>query len=64
MHIKYNIETDIIYIKFSEGKVAESDEGKPGIIIDYDESGNVMGIEVLEASKKMVQPNGVVYEVA
>lgn len=64
MHIKYNIETDIIYIRLSEGKVSESDEDKPGIIIDYDENGNVMGIEVLEASKKMVQPNGVVYEVA
>jgi uncharacterized protein YuzE len=64
MHIKYNIETDIIYIRFSEGKVAESDEDKPGIILDYDEVGNILGIEVLEASKKMVQPNGVVYEVA
>ena len=49
---------------FSEGKVAESDEDKPDIIIDYDVEGNIVGIEVLEASKKMVQPNGIVYEVA
>ena len=64
MLIKYDKEVDVVYIQFSEGKVAESDEDKPGIIIDYDGEGNIVGIEVLEASKKMVQPNGVVYEVA
>ncbi len=64
MPIKYNIETDIVYIRFSEGKVAESNEDKPGIIIDYDGDGNIVGIEVLDASKKMIQPNGVIYEVA
>lgn len=64
MLIKYNIEADAVYIKFSEGKVVESDEDKPGIILDYDENGNIIGIEVLEASKKIIQPNGVTYEVA
>jgi uncharacterized protein YuzE len=64
MHIKYDTQVDIVYIQFSEGKVAESDEDKPGIIIDYDGDGNIVGIEILEASKKMIQPNGVAYEVA
>lgn len=64
MLIKYDKEVDVVYILFSEGKVAESDEDKPGIIIDYDGEGNIVGIEVLEASKKMIQPNGIVYEVA
>ncbi len=63
MLIKYNIETNTVNIQFSEGKVAESDEDKPGIIIDYDVVGNIVGIEVLNASKKMIQPNGIVYEV-
>jgi uncharacterized protein YuzE len=64
MVIKYNKEIDTIYIQFSNAKVFESDEEKPGIILDYDESGNIAGIEVLNASKKTNQPNGIIYEVA
>ncbi len=64
MLIRYNKEVDVVYIQFSEKKVAKSDEDKPGIIIDYDNEGSIVGIEVLDASKKMGQPNGVIYEVA
>ncbi|MDP3180301.1 MAG: DUF2283 domain-containing protein [Bacteroidota bacterium] len=64
MLIKYDKEVDVVYIQFSESKVSESDEDKPGIILDYDDKGNIVGIEVLEASKKMLNPNGVTYEVA
>ena len=64
MKIKYDKEVDIIYIQFSEKKIKESDEDKPGIIIDYDEKGNVVAIELLNASNKMENPNSVIYEVA
>ena len=64
MVIKYDKESDIIYIQFSENKVFESEEDKPGIILDYGENGEIVGIEVLNASKKTNQPNGIVYEVA
>lgn len=64
MLIKYDKDIDIIYIKLTDAKVAESDEEKLGIILDYDEEGNIVGIEVLNASKKINQPNGVIYEVA
>lgn len=64
MLIKYDKEVDVVYIQFSEKKVSESDENKPGIILDYDDEGNIVGIEILEASKKMLHPNGVTYEVA
>jgi uncharacterized protein YuzE len=64
MVIRYDKEIDVIYIKFSDAKVFESDEEKPGIILDYDESGNIISIEILEASKKTNQPNGILYEVA
>ena len=47
MLIKYDKDIDVIYIKLTDGEVAESDEDKPGIILDYDESGNIVGIEVL-----------------
>ena len=64
MVIKYDKESDVIYIQFSEKKVVESEEDKPGIILDYGENGEIIGIEVLNASTKTNQPNGIVYEVA
>jgi uncharacterized protein YuzE len=64
MRIKYDKETDIVYIMFSDSLVAESDEEKPGIILDYDAQGTIVGIEVLNASTKMEQANSVIYEVA
>jgi len=64
MVIKYNKEADSVYIKLTEGKVAESDEDKKDIILDYDDSGNIIGIEILNASKKTDLPNAVTYEVA
>jgi len=62
--IKYNKEADSVYIKLTEGKVVESDEDKKDIILDYDDSGNIIGIEILNASKKTNLPNAVTYEVA
>jgi uncharacterized protein YuzE len=64
MVIRYDKETDVIYIKLSEHQVIESDEEKKGIILDYDADGNVVGIEVLNASQVINQPNALVYEVA
>ena len=64
MKIKYDKDTDIIYIQFSEEKVYESDEDKPGVIIDYDDKGNIVAIEVLNASKRMKHPNSFICEVA
>jgi uncharacterized protein YuzE len=64
MKIRYDKETDIVYIRFSDVKIAESDQEKPGIILDYAEDGRIVGIEVLNASENMVNENGILYEVA
>jgi uncharacterized protein YuzE len=64
MKIKFDKEADAIYVRFSDAEVAESDEDKPGIIIDYDKDGNIVGIELLEASKKTDNPASLNYEVA
>lgn len=63
MNNKFDRETDIVYMRFSDAGIAESDEEKPGIVIDYDKAGNVVGIEVLDASIKMEKPGSLVYEV-
>ena len=64
MKVKYDKETDILYIKLSEDKVAESDESRKGIILDYSEENLLVGIEILNASKSSIQPSKVEYEVA
>jgi len=64
MKVKYDKEVDVLYISLSQKPVSESDESKPGIIIDYSVEGDLVGIEILEASKKISVPNKVEYEVA
>jgi len=63
MKVKYDKEVDVLSIIFSDKQVNESDEGKPGVIIDYDKNGFVIGIEILNASKQMQNPTKVEYEV-
>lgn len=50
MQVKYDEEVDILYVRFKESPYHESDEIKNGVIIDYDKDGNVVGIEILDAS--------------
>ena len=64
MRIKYDKDTDIVYIRFSSLEIVESDQEKPGIILDYAEGGEIVGIEILNASKKMDEEKGILYEVA
>jgi uncharacterized protein YuzE len=64
MKIKYDKETDIVYIRLSSQNISESDQEKPGIILDYSDDGQIVGIEILNASAKMDQDKGILYEVA
>ncbi len=64
MKVKYDKEVDIIYIKLTDLPIKESDEEKPGIIIDYAENGSIVGLEILNASAKMSQPNVLEHKVA
>lgn len=64
MKIKYDKETDTIYIRLSSLDIYESDQEKSGIILDYSESGEIVGIEILNASKKLENEKGILYEVA
>lgn len=62
MKIKYDQEVDILLIAFSDSTIYESDETKPGIILDYDKEGNIVKIEVLDASKRNGTPFKFEYE--
>ena len=62
MEIRYDREAGAVYIRIGGGKVAESEEVDDGVIVDYDEKGNVIGIEILEFSKKKIDLNKLVME--
>jgi uncharacterized protein YuzE len=44
--------------------VEESDEVRPGVILDYDVAGNVVGLEILNASKRVDNPKAIDYALA
>ena len=64
MKVRYDPEVDVLSISLSDAPVEESDESKPGVVLDYDQAGNVVGIEILEASKRMADPMSLEYAIA
>jgi YD repeat-containing protein len=64
MKVTYDPQVDVVRIIFSGQPIEESDEDKPGLILDYDKDGNVVGIEILDASKRMENPRSLEYAVA
>ena len=64
MKITYDPEVDVLSVHLAEGVVEESDESKPGVILDYDASGNLVGFEILNASKRVADPTSVEYAIA
>jgi uncharacterized protein YuzE len=63
MKVTYDPEVDILRIELAHTPIEESDEDKPGIILDYDHSGNIVGIEILDASQRMENPRAFEYHI-
>jgi len=64
MKVIYDQDTDTLTVIFANGPVTESDEDKPGVILDYDASGNLVSLEILDASKRVAVPTRIEYQVA
>jgi uncharacterized protein YuzE len=59
----YDARTDTLSIIFKANvDIAESDEDKPGVILDYDEDGNLVSLEILDASKRVGEPRRIEFE--
>ncbi len=52
MKIEYSKEADALYVYFKEEFVAKSKEIEDGVVIDFDEKNQLIGIEVLDVSKR------------
>jgi uncharacterized protein YuzE len=64
MKVIFDRDTDTLTVIFNDATVAESDEDKPGIILDYDSSGNLASLEILDASRRVTSPGRIEYQVA
>lgn len=53
MKIKFDEQSDSIYIRFDESKIIESEEVKPGIIFDFNSQSHVVGIEILRVQERI-----------
>ena len=63
MKIYYDSQTDTLTVIFREDvPVAESDEDKPGVILDYDKEGNLVSLEILDASQRITQTRKIEFE--
>jgi uncharacterized protein YuzE len=64
MKIIYDKETDTLSIILGKGKVADSEEPRPGLIMDYDRSGRLVSMELLDASEQVRGPETVEFALA
>ena len=64
MKLVYDRDADVLTVVLNEVPVEESDEIKEGIILDYDAHGNLVAMEILDASRLIAQPAGVEFQLA
>lgn len=63
MKVTYDPDVDVLRIVLRNVPIQESDEEKPGVILDYDVEGNIVGLEILDASKRTENPRSLEYAV-
>ena len=64
MKVIYDTKVDVIRILFNSEPIEESETVNPGFILDYDKDGNVVGMEILHASKRIEDPRSIEYTIA
>lgn len=66
MKLHIDKEADALYLRLDDSEIIESDEVSPGVILDYNESNQVVGIEMLNLSKRapLLNTNSLEFETA
>ena len=52
MKLKVDREADALYLRLDESAIVESEEVSPGVVLDYNEAKEVVGVEMLQLSKR------------
>jgi len=65
MKVRYDRKTDTLSMVLRDNApVVESDEDKPGVILDYDKDGNLVSLEILDASRRVTDARKVDFQLA
>ena len=65
MKVQYDSKTDTLSVILKDNTtVHESDEDKPGVILDYDKEGNLVSLEILDASRRVTDARQVDFALA
>ena len=62
MRVRFDPEADALYIRLAEWEINESEEVRPGIVLDYDVDGRVVGIEVLGVQQRLPEARPAITE--
>jgi uncharacterized protein YuzE len=65
MKVNYDPRTDTLSVILKDdARVAESDEDKPGVILDYDDRGDLISLEILDASQRVTEARKIEFQMA
>jgi len=65
MRANYDAKTDTLTLVLKVGaEVVDSDEEKPGIILDYDKNGELVSLEILDASRRVTEAQKIEFQIA
>ena len=53
MKSRYDAETDALYVRFADTPIVESEEVRPGLVLDFDADGRIVAVEILDASEHL-----------
>lgn len=57
MKLHFDEKADALYLRLGESAVVESEEIRPGIVLDFDEQDRVVGIEILRVKERLPEAN-------
>lgn len=57
MRLHVDKEADALYLRLDDSKIIESEEVAPGVVLDYNERNEVVGVEMLHLSKRSPKLN-------
>jgi uncharacterized protein YuzE len=63
MKITYDPDADAMMVHFNDARIRESDEITPNVIADFGDDGEVIGIEILDASRLVTDPRSAIVEI-
>jgi uncharacterized protein YuzE len=65
MKVNYDRHTDTLSVILKDNaRIADSDEDKPGVILDYDDRGDLVSLEILDASQRVTEARKVEFQMA